>query len=154
MGMGHYPLCFTKFKNYQQDIWRHIPHFQYFNIIYDLRIRNFAAYTLANETIMMYPLRNGFSIGSTYKCSILENITQFCVFNDIRHILHFMANIDVFKDEFIEERCTISTQEYGDRIARSLGRWVGVPLCLKRVFPFGACECTSYECIILISAKH
>ena len=39
------------------------------------------------------------------------------------------------KDEFIEERCTISTQEYGDRIARSLGRWVGVPLCLKRVFP-------------------
>lgn len=58
---------------------------------------------LENVVDRLSPLRNNFSIEIIYKPSIPDNITNLCVFNDEQHILHFMANTDVFKDVDIEE---------------------------------------------------
>jgi len=44
-----------------------------------------------------------FSIEMIYKPHVLDNITNLYVFNDDQHILHFMLNVDVFKDATIDE---------------------------------------------------
>lgn len=58
---------------------------------------------LENTTTKMTSLRNIFSVEILYKPSITENITNLRFFDDDEQILHFMANIDVFKDASINE---------------------------------------------------
>lgn len=72
-------------------------------ILKTLSIRNVAAYALANAAIRMSPLKNGFSINIIYKPYVLDNVSNFFVFNDDQQILHFVANTNVFKDATIEE---------------------------------------------------
>ena len=51
----------------------------------------------------MSSIRDRFTIGIFYKPSIPDNITNSHVFNDDQQILHFIANIDVFKDAAIDD---------------------------------------------------
>ena len=48
---------------------------------------------------------------------ILDNINNLCVFNDDQQLLHFMDNVDVFKDAAIddEEHERSLQVEYGNR---------------------------------------
>lgn len=48
-------------------------------------------------------IENGFCIEILYKKYVPDNVNDVHVFNDDQHILHFMANSDVFKDAAIEE---------------------------------------------------
>jgi len=59
-----------------------INYYKAFNIISIPRLRNVAVDTLANATIGMLPLKNGFSIEIKYKPSVPNNSTNFHVFND------------------------------------------------------------------------
>ena len=51
----------------------------------------------------MFPLKIGFSIEIIYKPSMLDNVTNFTIFNDDQQIFHFKANLYAFKDVAIEE---------------------------------------------------
>lgn len=48
-------------------------------------------------------IRDIFTIEILYKPSILDNITNLCVFNDDQQILYFMANNEIFKDVAIDD---------------------------------------------------
>ena len=92
----------SNLKNYQQEVRHLISFFKAFNISYVPRVHNASVDTLSNATIRLSPLKDVFSIEIIYKPSMLNNVTKFCVFNDERQILHFMANANVFKDVSIE----------------------------------------------------
>eukprot|EP00253_Pinus_taeda_P034817 PITA_34817 len=62
-----------------------------------------AANALANAASRVSLIRDIFTIEILYKQSILDNITNLCVFNDDQQILHFMANADVFKHAMIND---------------------------------------------------
>jgi len=66
-------------------------------------MRNVVVDVLANATTRMTPLRDSFTIEILYKPSIRDNIINLCVFYNDQQILHFMANVDVFKDAAIDE---------------------------------------------------
>lgn len=51
----------------------------------------------------MSPLRDRFTIKILYKPSIPNNITKLCIFGDDQHILHFMDDINAFKDAAADE---------------------------------------------------
>lgn len=65
-------------------------------------IHNAVANALENTVSRILPLRGSFSIEILYKPCVLENIT-YAIFYYYQKILHFMANIDVFKDTVIDE---------------------------------------------------
>jgi len=103
-------------KSYQEDVWRLISNFQAFNIIFVPCTRNAAANALANAASRMSLIRDRFTIEILYKPSILGNITNLRMFNDDQQILHFMANVDDFKDATIddyEHECSLE-EEVGD----------------------------------------
>ena len=58
---------------------------------------------LPNAAARMSSLRDRFTIKILYKPSIPDNITILRVFDDDQQILHFMANVVVFKDVTIDE---------------------------------------------------
>lgn len=58
---------------------------------------------LANATVRMLPLRDNFTIKILYSPSIPDNIINFLILYNDQHKLHFMANVDVFKDAMIDE---------------------------------------------------
>eukprot|EP00253_Pinus_taeda_P004886 PITA_04886 len=58
---------------------------------------------LENVAARFPPLRDGFSIELLYKPFVPDNITNLRIFNDDQQILHFMDNVDVFKDATIDE---------------------------------------------------
>lgn len=65
-------------------------------------MHNAAADALTNVTARMSPLKDRFTIEIFHKPSIHDNLTNLHVFDDDQHILHFMANADVFKDASID----------------------------------------------------
>ena len=48
-------------------------------------------------------LRDRFTVEILYNISIVNNITYLHIFYNDQHILHYMANVDVFKDATIEK---------------------------------------------------
>jgi len=89
-------------KSYQKKVWQLISNFQAFNIIFVPCTRNIAANALKNVASRMSLIRDRFTIEILYKPSIPDNITNLRMFNDDRQTLHFMANVDVFKDVVID----------------------------------------------------
>lgn len=51
----------------------------------------------------MSPLSDYFTIEILYRPSIPDNITNLCLFVEYQQILHFMANVDTFRDVAIDE---------------------------------------------------
>lgn len=81
-----------------------ISNFQEFNVTSVPRTRYATTNALANTTSRMSPLRDRFSIKILYRPSISDNITNLRVFDDDQQILHFMANVDTFKDATVDEK--------------------------------------------------
>lgn len=66
-------------------------------------MRNAFADALENASTRLSPVRDSFFVDILYKPSILDNITNLSIFNDDKQILHFLVNVDVFKDVVIDE---------------------------------------------------
>lgn len=66
-------------------------------------MRNATVDALENVVSRFSPLRDNFSVEIIYKPSFHDDITNVHVFNDYQQILHFVENVDVFKDEVIDE---------------------------------------------------
>lgn len=66
-------------------------------------MRNETVDALGNIAARMSSLRDRFTVEILCKPSIPDNINNLRVFYDDQHILHFMANADVFKDASIDE---------------------------------------------------
>lgn len=90
-------------RNYQQEVWNFISHFHYFDINIAPWIHNVAANTLVNVDARFSPLKDGFSIKIMYRPFVLDNITNFHVFNNNQQLLDFMVNTNVLKDVAIDE---------------------------------------------------
>lgn len=89
-------------KIYQQEVWWLISNFQAFNITVVPRMCNATANSMGNVASRMSPIRDKFTIEIFYTPSILDNITNLSVFNDDEQIMHFIGNVDTFKDAVVD----------------------------------------------------
>jgi hypothetical protein len=94
-------------KNYQTEVWSLMHKFLSFNINSIPRMSNLEVDLLANVASKLFPAEglspNSFSIELLFRPSILDNITNWRVFNDDQHIINFLNMEDTFHDVVIDE---------------------------------------------------
>jgi ribonuclease HI len=96
-------------KSYQSEVWNLMNKFSAFNINSIPRLNNFEADLLANVASKLFPGEglspNAFSIELLFRPSILDNITNWRVFDDDQQIISFLHMEETFQGAVIDE-CT------------------------------------------------
>ena len=77
--------------------------FDAFNINLIPRLQNATTDLLATSAAILVPTNNKCSIELIFRPSLLENVTNFKVFDDDQKILEFLTNDDTFKDSVIDD---------------------------------------------------
>jgi hypothetical protein len=94
-------------KIYQIEVWNLMNKFFAFNINYIPRLNNFEADLLDNVASKLFPTEglspNAFFVELLFKPSILENITNWRVFDDDQKIIHFLHMEETFQGEVIDK---------------------------------------------------
>jgi ribonuclease HI len=94
-------------KNYQNEVWNLINRFLSFNISSIPRSSNSEADLLANVASRLLPTegfsRNSFFVELIFRPSILDNITNWWVFEDDQQIINFLHMEDTFQGVVIDE---------------------------------------------------
>jgi hypothetical protein len=94
-------------KSYQNEVWGLMCKFSAFNINSIPRLSNSKFDLLANIASKLFPVEglspNVFFIEFLFKLSILDNITNWRVFNDDQQIINFLHMEDTFPGAIIDE---------------------------------------------------
>lgn len=89
-----------RMTNYRHRVWDLIEGFDTFNIQLNPRKKNQTADSLAQAASTLQPLSlsglKRFTVELTLVPSVPDNVTNFQVFEDDKHILDFITNTDVF----------------------------------------------------------
>lgn len=97
----------NRLTRYQQEVWDLMPAFSSFNICSIPRYLNVDVDLLANVASHLIPSENfepnAFSAELIYRTSVLDNVTNWRVFNDDEQIINFLTMEDTFKDSVIDE---------------------------------------------------
>lgn len=97
----------THLKHYQSLVRSLTSHFLAFNIYVIPRIQNVSADLLANVASKLIPSEDyspdSFSVELLFKPLILDNITNWWVFNDDEDILSFLSSEKSYDDQIIDE---------------------------------------------------
>lgn len=101
-------VCHDKrLTRYRNRVWDLIESFEAFNINSIYRHQNQVANSLAQAASSLIPLAmeglEKFTVELTSVPSVPDNITNFQVFEDDKHILDFLTNTDVFLAQIIDE---------------------------------------------------
>ena len=95
-------------KNYPQEIWDLMYKFEAFNIRSNPRSLNFEANMLANATSNLCPSNDfshdNFLVELIYRSLILDNITNWRIFEDDEQIINFLHLEDTFKASNIDDK--------------------------------------------------
>jgi len=83
-------------KGFHHELWNLTNYFDSFNISTIPRSQNDVVNTLANVASILIPLNNGFTVEIIFSPSILDNVTNWRVFNDDSQWIEFLTNTDVF----------------------------------------------------------
>jgi hypothetical protein len=90
-------------KAYQQEVWNFLYSFDAFNITSIPCDQNIDADILANATSRFIPPDDGFSVEMIFRPSILDNITNWRVFDGDTQIINFLTSSDTFQDAVIDD---------------------------------------------------
>ena len=94
-------------KNYQREVWDRMNKFEAFNIKSIPCTLNFEADMLANAASNLCPSddfsHDKFSVELIYRPLILDNITNWRVFEDDEQIINFLHSEDTFKGSVIDD---------------------------------------------------
>jgi hypothetical protein len=94
-------------KRYQTEVWSLMHKFSSFNINSITRLTNSEDDLLANVASKLFPIEglspNVFSIELLFSLSVLDNITNWRVFDDDQHIINFLDMEDTFQSAVIDE---------------------------------------------------
>jgi hypothetical protein len=101
-------------KSYQQEVWNLINSFDAFNITSIPHSHNVVVDTLANATSRFTPLNNGFTVELIFRPFVLDNVTNWRVFNDESQLIDFLTSAYMFQDFVIDD-------EVHQQIYRNIG---------------------------------
>jgi hypothetical protein len=94
-------------KSYQTEVWSLMQTFSAFNINFVPRLSNLKNDLLANVTYKLLPVEglypNAFSIELLFRPSILDNITNWRVFDNDQQIINLLHMEDTFQGAIIDE---------------------------------------------------
>ena len=99
--------CYDKrLKRYRNRVWDLIEDFDAFNIKFSYRANNQVANALAQTASSLAPIKldglKKFRVELALVPSVPDNVKNFQVFEDDRHILKFLTNSDVFTAQIID----------------------------------------------------
>jgi hypothetical protein len=107
-------------KGYQHEVWNFLYSFESFNINSIPHCQNVDADILANATSRFIPPNDGFSIEIIFRPSILDNVTNWRVFNNDTQIINFLTSFDVFQDSVIDDEAhEQDLQDYRDESSKT-----------------------------------
>jgi ribonuclease HI len=94
-------------KRYQTEVWNLMNQFLAFNINSIPRLNNSEVDLLANVTSKLFPAEglspNAFSVELLFRPSVLDNISNWRVFNDDQQIIIFLHMEETFQGAVIDE---------------------------------------------------